>query len=156
MIHQYQWAVTDVSSSEDGKAAVDDLCFRLEETFKVFRRLTDQTEAQESTDGTKSLPFVQAALKLAPSKTTNLVKSLQDMRSETQSCFRRLKTAYEHTLWLYDIMFPELARTPTNASTSTTLTVRLKLVDRLKDFQSALGISKRRQGSITVSIVVVI
>ena len=168
IVHQYLWAITDVTSSEDCKAALTRLCIVLDETFVVLRRLTDRTEAQESTlhslsppDDTRSLEFVQAVLKhtLAPSKTTNLVRSLQDMRSEIQKCSRKLDTAYQHTWGLYFVMSNRLARTTTigsTFSTSTALTARLKFVDWLKDRQDTWGISKQRNDGLLVSIVVVI
>ena len=147
--------------NEDSKAALNKLCIVLDDTSVLFKRLTDQTEAQESRlhslsppDDTKSLEFVQAVLRhnFAPSTTTNLVKSLRDMRSEIQMCLRKLETSFQHTWRLYGAMSNGLARAPTNRSTlstSTTLTARINLVDWLKNRQGTWGISRQRKGPIT-------
>ena len=167
-VHQYLWVVTNVSSSEDSKAALNKLCIVLDDTSVLLKRLTDQAEAQESRlhslslpDDTKSLEFVQAVLlhNLAPSKTTDLVKTLRDMRSEIQICLKKLDVAFQHTWRLYGAMSNGLTRAPTSGSTfstSTTLTARIELVGWLKDRQDTWGISGQRKGAITVSIIVMI
>ena len=168
MVHQYLWAFPDTSYSEDGKTALDELRTALDATFDLLKRLTDRTKAQESRlqslslpDDTMSLAFVQAVLKhnLGPSKTADLVKTLQDMRSEIQTCLRELDNAFRYSMWLYTAMSDGLARVPTNGSTfstSTTLTARIKLVNWLKDREDTWGISKKRNRAITVSTVFVI
>ena len=168
VVRQYLQVVTNVPPSEDSKAALNKLCIVLDDTSVLLKRLTDQTEAQESRlhslsppDDTKTLEFVQAVLRhnFAPSTTTNLVKSLRDMRSEIQMCLRKLETAFQHTWRLYGAMSNGLARAPTNGSTlstSTTLTARINLVDWLKNRQGTWAISRQRKGAITVSVIVVI
>ena len=165
IVHQYLWAVLNMSSSENGNTALAKLCIALEETSVLLKRLTDQTAAHESTlhsisspNDPKSLAFVLAVLKhtLAPSEITNLVKGLRDMRSEIQMCSRKLDTAYQHSWRLYTATSNGLARVTTNESTfstSTTLTARIKLVGWLKDREGTWGISRQRNGAITVSIV---
>jgi len=149
--------------NEDSNAALAKLCLApLEEIFVLLERLTDQTEAQESRldslslpDDTRSLAFVQAIFKhnLAPSKTTNLVKSLRDMRSEIQMCLRKLDTAFEHCWKLYTAMSNGLARVATNQSTfstSTKLTARIKFVDWLNVREGTWGVSRKKKGAITI------
>ena len=157
-----------MSSSEDGNTALAELCTALDATFNLLKQLTDQTKVQESRlhslslpDDTMSLAFVQAVLKhnLGPSKTASLVKTLRDMRSEIQTCMKKLDNAFQHSWKLYTAMSHGLARVPTKESTfstSTTLTARIKLVNWLKDREDTWGISKQRNGAITVSIVFVI
>ena len=168
MVHPYLWVGTDVTSSEDSNSALNRLCLVLDDTSVLLQRLTDQTEAQESRlhslslpDDTKSLEFVQAVLvhNLAPSKTTDLVKTLREMRSEIQICLRKLDVAFQHTWRLYSAMSNGLTRAPTNGSTfstSTTLTARIELVGWLKDRQDTRGIPGQRTGAITVSIMIMI
>lgn len=134
----------------------------------LLQRLANQTEAQESRlhslsphGDTVSLDFVLAVLRhnLTPSTTTNLVNGLRDMRSEIQLCLRKLDTAFQHTWRLYSAMSNGLARTPSTGSTfstTTALTARINLVDWLKGRQGTCGISVQRNGTITVSTVVVI
>ena len=168
MVYLYLCAVTNVSFSEHSNTAIAKLCTALDETFVLLARLTDQIKAQESRlhslalpDDTRSLAFVRAILKhnLAPSKTSHLVKSLRDMRAEIQMCLRKLETAFQHPWRLYTAMSNGLARVATNEttfSTSTTLTTRIRLVGWLKDREGLWGISRLRNGVMTVSIVVVI
>ena len=162
------WVVTNVPPSEDSKAALNKLCIVLDDTSVLLKRLTDQTEAQESRlhslsppDDTKTLESVQAVLRhnFAPPTTTNLVKSLRDMGSEIRACLRKLETAFQHTWRLYGAMSNGPARAPTNGSTlstSTTLTARINLVDWLKNRQGTWEISRQKKGAITVSVIVVI
>ena len=168
MNHQYLSAVSNTSCRDHGNTALADLCIALDETSVLLKRLTDETKVQEAKmhslsppDDTGSLAFVLAVFKhnLAPSKTASLVKSLRDMRSDVQKCLRRLDTAFQHSWTLYTAMSNGLARIATNGttfSTSTALTARIKLVDWLKDREGTWGMSKQRNGAITVSIVFVI
>ena len=168
MVHQYLWAVTDTSSSEDGNTALEELRIALDATFDLLKRLTDHTKAQESRlhslslpDNTWSLAFVQAVLKhnIGPSKTADLVKTLRDMRSEIQKCLRELNNASQHSLSLYTTMSHGLARGTSNESifsTSTTLTARIKLVEWLKDREDTWRMSKQRNRAILVSVMFVI
>ena len=167
MVHQYLWAVTNVSCSEDCNAALVKLRLALDETFGLLKRLTGQTEAQQSRlhslsppDGTGPLAFVLAVLRhnLMPSEITGLVKSLQDMRIEIQMCLKKLDTVFQHSWRLYTAMSNGLARVQTNESTfstSTTLPARINLVDWLKDREDIWGISRQRNRATTVSIVVI-
>ena len=157
-----------MSSSEDSNTALAGLCIALEETSVLLERLTDQTKAQASRlhslsppDDTLSLAFVQAVLKhnLAPSKISDLVTSLRDMRSEIQMCLKKLDTDFQHSWRLYTAMSSGTARRESifsTFSTSTTLTARIKLVEWLKVREGTWGISKWRKGAITVSVVFVI
>ena len=157
-----------MSSSEDGSTALAKLCIALDATFALLKQLTDQTTAQESRlqsltlpDDIMSFAFVQAVLKhhLAPSKTASLVKTLRNMRSEIQTCMKKLENAFQHSWKLYTAMSHGLARVTTKESTfstSTALTARIKLVGWLKDREDTWGISKQRNGATTVSIVFVI
>ena len=151
--------------SHHGEAAIDELCTALDETFVVLERLTGQTKAEElmlhsrtlPTD-TRSLAFVQAVLKhnLAPSKTTNLLRCLRDMRPEIQKCLRKLENSFEHLWTLYTSMTNGLARVATNGSTlstSTTLTARINLVDWLKNRVDTWKLSRWRKGATNVSFV---
>jgi len=152
--------------SHHGGAAVDELCTALDETFVALKRLTGQTKAEElmlssrtlPTD-TRSLEFVQAVLKhnLAPSKTTNLLRCLRDMRSEIQKCLRNLGNSFQHLWTLYIAMTNGLARVATNGSilsTSTTLTARAKLVGWLKNREDTWKFSRRREVATNVSFVI--
>jgi hypothetical protein len=153
-------------SSQHGEGAIAELCTALDETFVALELLTGQSKAEEvkldsiapPTD-TRSLAFVQAVLKhnLAPSKTTNLLKCLRDMRSEIQKCFKRLDTAFQHVWTLYIAMTNGLERVATNISilsTSTVLTARLKLVGWLKDRQDIWRSSKQRKAATNVSFII--
>jgi len=154
-----------MSPREDCQATVAELCIALDETSDVFRQLTDQTKAKESKlhslplpDDIRSLAFLQVVLKhnLAPSKPTNLLKSLRDIRSEIQTCLRKLDTAFQHTQELYTTMANMLTRVATNVSilsTSTTLTARIQLLSWL---ENTCGVSRQRNGAMTVSFVVLI
>jgi len=104
---------------------------------------------------TRSFAFVQAVLKhnLAPSKTTNLLRCLRDMRSEIEKCLRDLENSFQHLWTLYIAMTNGLART-SMLSTSTTLTARIKLVGWLKDRQDTWKLSRWRKVATNVSLVI--
>jgi hypothetical protein len=150
-------------SSNDSRVAIDELCAALDDISAVLKRLTDQTKAEETKldslslpDDTRSLVLVQAVLKhnLAPSKTTNLLKNLRDMRSEIQRCDGRLRAAFEHAWRLYTATTNGLARVATNLSilsTSTALTARIKLLDWLKDREGTWTFSRQKYATMTVS-----
>ena len=158
------WGPTNVSSSEDSKAALTDLCVVLDDTYVILQRLTDQTEAQksrlrsQSPGDAGSLAFVLAVLRgnITPTKATDLVNGLRDMRSEIQSCLKRLDTAFQHIWRLYFTISIGLARTPSTGSTSSSLTIRIKFVDWLKDRQIKWGLSAQRNETIMVSIVIMV
>jgi hypothetical protein len=152
--------------SQRGDGAITELCTALDETFTALERLAGQSRAEESrlhsialpTD-TRSLAFVQAILKhsFVPSKTTDLLKCLRDMRSEIQKCLRNLDTSFQHVWTLYIAMNNGLERVTTNASilsTSTVLTARIKLVGWLKHREDTWKFSKRRKAATNVSFIV--
>lgn len=154
-------------SSSDKSKIVLALCIALDETFACLERLTGQTKRQESQlhshplpDDRKTLRFVQEVLRhnLGSSKATNLLKSLQDMRSEIQICLDKLAVAFQNFRGLYTITSDGLERVATNEttfSTSTKLIARTKLVDWLKKRESKLGVSGQMNNDAMVSIAVV-
>ena len=147
-------------SSDYGQAAVRELCDALEETFSMLTEMTDRTNSDDVRpaplpSNRKSLEFTRAVLKhnFAPSKITDLVKGLRDMRSDVETCLTKLETTFQHVHALYDIMNHGLARITSRASkfsTSTNLTVRIKLATWLKRLEETWGLSRQRR-SISVS-----
>ena len=131
-----------MSSSEQGQVAVRELCDALEETFNTLTQMTDKANSDDSRlaplpSNKKSLEFTQAVLRhsLMPSKIADLVKALQEMRSDVQTCLTKLETTFHHVNTLYNIMNNGLARIVSRASifsTSTNLTIRIKLYNWLK------------------------
>ena len=154
------WASTNVTSSEYGQVAVRELCDALEETFSTLKQLTDRTNSDDVRPAPlppnkKSLEFTRAVLKhsFTPSKLTDLVKSLRDMRSDVQTCLTKLEATFQHVHALYDIMTNGVTRVASRASdfsTSTNLTVRLKLAAWLKGWEGTWGLPRRRR-SVSVS-----
>ena len=146
--------------SEDGQAAVQELCDTLEETFSALAQMTDRTNSEELRPAPlppnkKSLEFTRAVLKhsFTPSKLTDLVKGLRDMRSDVETCLTKLETTFRHAHALYDIMNHGLARNASRTSifsTSTNLTLRIKLTEWLKGLEGTWGFSRQRR-SISVS-----
>ena len=168
MVHQYLWAVSDISSSEAGNSSLAALCTTLVATFKLLKQLTEQAKAQKSRlhsvslpDDTMSLAFVHAVLKhnLGPSKIASLVKTLRDMRSQIQTSLKRLDDAFQHAWNLYLAFSHCLPRVPTKESTfstSTRLTARIKLANWIAYCEETWYKSNQSNGAITVSIVSVI
>ena len=99
-----------------------------------------------------SLKFVQAVLRhnLAPSKVNNLLKCVRTMRSEIQRCLRKLDNTFQHVWNIYTATTNGLARVASNLSTSTALTARIKLVDRLKDFEDRRRFARQRKAAAQV------
>jgi len=100
----------------------------------------------------KSLEFTRAVLKhsFTPSKITDLVKGLREMRSDIQMCLTKLETTFQHVHNLYDIMGNGLARIASRASifsTSTNLTVRIELAAWLKRWEETWGFSIQRKST---------
>ena len=98
----------------------------------------------------KSLEFSRAVLKhsITPSKITDLVKGLRDMRLDVQICLTKLEATFQHVHTLYDIMNNGLTRIASRASilsTSTNLTVRIELADWLKKCEETWGSSIQRK-----------
>ena len=98
----------------------------------------------------KSLEFVLAVFKhsIAPSKITDLVKALREMRSDVQTRFIKLEATFHHVHTLYDMMSNGLARIASQTSlnsTSTNLTVRIKLAAWLKGWEGIWGPFRRRE-----------
>ena len=98
----------------------------------------------------KSLEFTRAVFKhsFTPSRITDLVKGLRDMRSDVETCLTKLETTFQHVHDLYDIMNNGLARIASRASifsTSTNLTVRIQLAGWLKGLEGTWGLSRKRR-----------
>src|SRR5258706_4970084 len=92
----------------------------------------------------KSLEFIRAVLKhsFTPSKITDLVRALREMRSDVQTCLTKLEATFQYVHTLYDMMSNGLARTTSRTSifsTSTNLTVRIKLAAWLKGWEGTWG-----------------
>ena len=142
-----------MSSSEKGQIALRELCDALEETFNTLTQMTDKTTSNESRPASlpsnkKSLEFTQAVLRhsLMPSKIADLVKALREMRSDVQICLTKLETTFQHVNTLYNIMNNGLARIVSRTSifsTSTNLTIRIKLYNWLKRREKTWGLSNR-------------
>ena len=140
-----------MASSEYGQAAVRELCDTLEGTFSTLTQMMGRTGSDDLRlaplpSNKKSLEFTRAVLKhsFTPSKITDLVQSLRDMRSDVMRCITRLETTFQHVHTLYDIMNNGLARVASRASsfsTSTNLTVRVQLADWLKGWEGTWGLS---------------
>jgi len=141
-----------MSSSEYGQTAVRELCNALEETFSTLSQMTERTNSEDLRpaplpSNKKSLEFTRAVLKhsFTPFKLAELVKALRDMRSDVQMCFTGLESSFEHVHTLYGIMNNGLARTASRTSlfsTSTNLTVRIKLAAWLKKWEGTWGLSR--------------
>ena len=150
----------NMAYSEYGQAAVRELCDALQETFSALTQMTDRTNSDDLRpaplpSNKKSLEFTRAVLKhsFTPSRITDLVKGLRDMRSNVQTCLTELETTFHHVHTLYDVMNNGLARVASRASifsTSTNLSVRIKLAAWLKGWEGTWGLS-RQHGSTSVS-----
>ena len=151
------WTNPNVASSEYGQAAVRELCDTLEETFSTLTQMTDRTKSNDLRLAPlpfkkKSLEFTQAVLKhsFTPSTITALIKGLRGMRSYIDPCLTRLETTFQHVHTLYFIMNNGLARTASQLSifsTSTNLTVRIKLAAWLKRLEGTWGLSRQRRST---------
>ena len=100
----------------------------------------------------KSLEFIRAVLKhsIAPSKIADLVKTLREMRSDVQTCVTKLEATFQHVHTLYDIMRSGLTPTTSRTSftsTSTNLTVRMKLAAWLKGREGIGGAFKQSEST---------
>ena len=98
----------------------------------------------------KSLEFIRAVIKhgFTRSKITDLVKALREMRFGAQTCLTKLEATFQHVLTLYNMTSNGLARIASRtsiASTSTNLTVRIKLAAWLKVWEGTLGSFKRHE-----------
>lgn len=141
--------------SQRGQAAIQELCSALDAASSSLKRLTDRSTSNDLQPAAlpanrKSLEFVRAVFRhnLSPSKITDIVGALQDMRSDVQMCSARLGSAFQHAYTLYEIMNCGLVRTATRDSmfsTSTSLTIRLKLVDWLEWFEVTQNLSVQRK-----------
>ena len=138
-----------MASSEGGQAAVQELRDALEETFSMLTQMTDRTNSDDLRttplpSNKKSLEFTRAVLKhsFAPSKITDLVRGLRDMRSDVKACLIELEATFQHAIDLYGDMKNGLARIPSRGSmfsTSTNLTARINLAAWLKGWEGTLG-----------------
>ena len=147
----------NMAFSEDGQAAVRELCDTLEETFSTLTQMTDRTNSDDLRpvplpSNKKSLEFTRAVLKhsFTPSTLTDLVKGLRDMRSDVETCLTKLETAFQHAHSLYDIMNHGLERVASRASifsTSTNLTVRIQLADWLNGLEGTWGLSRQHKST---------
>jgi hypothetical protein len=96
----------------------------------------------------KSLAFVQAIFKhgFSSSKVAEVVKNVRSMQSEIRTCLEELKSSFGHVNDLYNLLSNRFARTTTTASvssTSTALTVRVKLAGWLKRRERTWGLPSR-------------
>jgi hypothetical protein len=149
------WTVLNTASRNYGQAAIQELCRVLDETFNKLTQMTDRKNSHDLQlnplpDNKKSMAFVQAVLRhsLAPSKVTDLVKGLQDMRSDIQTCLKKLDATFQHARNLYDISnngLPRISSGTSIFSTSTNLTLRIKLFDWLKRREGIWGLSRRHK-----------
>ena len=119
-------------------------------TLMTDRTSSDDLRPTPLPSNKKSLEFIRAVLKynFTPSKITDLVKALRDVRSDVQRCLTKLETTFQHVHTLYDIMNNGLARIASRTSifsTSTNLTVRIKLADWLKRREGAWGLPNRQK-----------
>jgi hypothetical protein len=124
----------------------------------THRTNSDDLRPTPLPSNTKSLEFTRAVLKhsFTPSKITDLVKGLREMRSDVQMCLTDLETTFQHVHTLYNIMGNGLARIVSRASifsTSTNLTMRIELAAWLKRREETWGLSLPRK-STSVSHVV--
>ncbi len=151
------WANPNIASSEYGQVAVRELCDALEETFSTLKQMTDRTNSDDLRpaplpSNKKSLEFTRAVLKhsFTPSKITDLVKGVRDMRSDVQTCLTKLETTFQNVHDLYGIMtngVTRIASRATDFSTSTNLTV---LAAWLKGWEGTWGLPRGHR-SISVS-----
>ena len=147
----------NMAVSEDGQAAVRELCDTLEETFSTLTQMTAQTNSDDLRpaplpSNKKSLEFTRAVLKhnFTPSKITDLVKGLRDMRSDVKACLTELEATFQDALSLYSDMKDGLARITSRGSffsTSTNLTARIKLVGWLKEWEGTSGLFGKREST---------
>ena len=147
----------NIASSGDGQAAVLELCDTLNATFSTLTQMTDRTNSDDLRPAPlpankKSLEYTRAILRhsFTPSKISDLVKGLRDMRSDVETCLTKLETTFQHVNDLYNIMNNGLARIASRASmfsTSTNLTVRIKLAGWLKGLEGTWGLSKQRRST---------
>jgi hypothetical protein len=145
--------------SEHGQAIVRELCDALEETFNTLTQMTDRAKSDDLLptplpSNKKTLEFTRAVLKhsFTPSKITDLVKGLREMRSDVQMCFTKLDNTFQHVHTLYNIMgngLPRISsrksRTSSIFSTSTNLTVRIELAAWLSRWEETWGFSLQRK-----------
>ena len=126
------------------------LCKALKETHNTLKQLTDQTESEEVTlhanvpSKKRSLAFVRAVLKynVSPQTIDEMISNLRQMQIEIQDRLRNLETSFSDVHISYDFFHRQLMRSPTSASTSTTLPARLQLANWLETF-GGRGFSKR-------------
>ena len=100
----------------------------------------------------KSLDFIRAVFKhsITPSKITDLVKTLREMRSDVQTCLTKLEATFQHVHTLCDMMSNGLGRITSRTSitsTSTNLSVRIKLADWLKGWEGTWGPFRQREST---------
>ena len=148
-----------MASSQHGHASVQKLCDELEETFSALTQMTDRMNSDDMRpdplpSNKKSPEFARAVLNhsLAPSKIDYLAKNVRDMRFDVTRCTTRLDTTFQHVYTLYNIMHNGLglARNASRVSilsTSTNLTARIQLADRLKGWEGTWGLSRRDRSS---------
>ena len=100
----------------------------------------------------KSLEFIRAVFKhsITPSKITDIVKALREMHSDVQTCLTELEATFQHVQTLYYMMSNGLGRITSRTSvisTSTNLSVRIKLADWLKGWEGTWGPFKQREST---------
>ena len=100
----------------------------------------------------KSLDFIRAVFKhnIAPSKITDLVNALRQMRSDIQACLTELQATFQHVHILYDMMSNGLGLVASRTSvisTATNFSVRIKLADWLKGWEGTWGPFRQREST---------
>ena len=146
-----------MSPSEYGQDLVRELCDALVETFKTLTQMINRTNSDDLRpsplpSNKKSLGFTRAVLRhnITPSKITDLVKGLRDMRSDVQMCLAKLETTFQHVHSLYNIIHNGLERNASLVSTSSTssnLPIRIKLSTWLKRCEETWGFSIQRNSN---------
>jgi hypothetical protein len=84
---------------------------------------------------------------MSPQTVDEMISNLREMQTEVQDCLRNLETSFSDVDDLHDFFHRQLARVSISSSlfsTSTTLAVRLQLVNWLENF-GGRGFSERRR-----------
>ena len=129
----------------------------LETTLSTLKQMTvkvneDNLQPAPLPSDKKSLEFIGAVFKhsITPSKIADLVKALRKMRSDVQTCLTELEATFQHVHTLYDMMSNGLGRITSRTSvtsTSTNLSVRIKLADWLNGWEGTWGSLRQREST---------
>ena len=138
------------------------LCQALKETHDTLKRLIDQTESEEAILHANVLPskkgslaFVRAVLKynMSPQTIHEVVSNLRQMQREIQDCRSNLETSFKNVDDLHDLFHRQVERFSicSGLSTSTTLPIRVQLVNWLGNFGGRELSQRNQNGSKPVS-----